>query len=202
MTIHQAIEALRGRLSQKAFAEEFGISTSALQKYEADRVPDVEPLWRFLQAAESRGQYDVAKVLRSAYEERVKVPKSWEGFLPVEPRDSFETFLTAGLLAAFRNESMRHLRPAILKALDEPLTRVGQRVEERQLQIRFAKMQTGARRLADEQGAGHWSEKDDDFAYYTLPADWQKTYITDEGVPEQIAKLDAESKRIKRERGK
>jgi DNA-binding XRE family transcriptional regulator len=75
MTVNQAVRALRQELAatQQSFAVSLGLSISTIVKYEADRMPRISELSRFLDLALSSHRQDIAEVFAGAMAKELDV---------------------------------------------------------------------------------------------------------------------------------
>lgn len=75
VTVHAAVRELRLKLnlSQQAFAGRLGISISAVQNYEKNRVPNLQQLGFLYMLAREEREYEIAQIFRAAIDTASKV---------------------------------------------------------------------------------------------------------------------------------
>ena len=121
VTVHEAIRELRHEmgLSQQAFATTLGLSISAVQKYEKDRVPAPRVLGRLGRFAQKNDLYVLAETLRASIAEMLnETPLR----MPISRR---EQTLTDLLFIASRNshvyavaDSLQSATVALVSSID------------------------------------------------------------------------------------
>ncbi len=122
-------------------AGKLNLSMGSIRNYESATIkaPDPRALYAYILAAETGNRADLAAVFREVLYSEIQIHNFMSGGLAIEPTDSFEQILVAGLLATIRKDEFAKFRKRVLTALVEPCkTLTGGMVDKGELQEQFS----------------------------------------------------------------